>query len=110
MDIHSLTSTHLKQAINLYAKKEALQEQLATVDEQISSLLGGTSLTQHKGARPNSKIAKAPKGRAAKSGRRGSLKESILAELRAAGAQGVSVKDLVESSRARAPICTPGFM
>lgn len=93
MDIHSLTSAHLKRAINLLAKKEALQKQLSTLDSQISSLLGGREATPRKAAAPGTK---AIKGRAKKGRRRGDLKQSILAELRQAGLEGVTVKNLVQ--------------
>ena len=94
MDIHSLTSAHLKQAIQLFAKREALQKQIAGLDSQISDLLGGAAPAA---ARKNgqSKV-KTIKPRATKTRGRGALKESILAELKSAGVEGVSVKSLVE--------------
>ena len=96
MDIHSLTSAHLKQAIQLLAKREALQKRIAGLDAQISDLLGDeTAAAPRKNGRVKTK-AKATKARDTKSHGRGALKDSILAELRAAGTGGVSVKSLVE--------------
>ncbi len=94
MDIHSLTSAHLKQAIRLLDKKEALHKQIAELDSQISDLLGGEAPAAAR--KDGQGKAKATKTRATKTRGRGALKESILAELKSAGAEGVSVKSLVE--------------
>lgn len=95
MDIDSLTTTHIKRAIDLLSKKEALQAQLSTLDEEITNLLGGgaqlaRAKTATNGAKSKNNGNGRPKGKT-----RGALKEKILAELRSAGATGVSVKDLV---------------
>lgn len=93
MDIHSLTSAHLKKAITLLAKKETLQKQLADLDSQISDLLGGPTAVARKNVEPKAKTAKT---RTKKTKGRGALKNSILAELRGAGVEGVSIKSLVK--------------
>ncbi len=96
MDIQSLTSAHLKQAISLLAKKEALQEQLDSLDKQITSLLGGSTLVAPRKEKAAPAKVKTGKKRVTKSRGRGALKESILDALRAAGASGISIKDLVD--------------
>ena len=98
MDINTLTTTHLKQAMSLLSKKEALQNQLASIDEQIADLLGGTPAPAKQA--PAVK-AKATRSRASKPKGRGALKASILAELKSAGVKGVSIKDLVSKLKSK---------
>lgn len=98
MDINTLTTTHLKQAMSLLSKKETLQNQLASIDEQITDLLGGTPATTRKAPADKAKVTR---GRASKPKGRGALKASILAELKAAGSEGVSIKDLVPKLKSK---------
>ena len=83
MSYPNISSTTLKGLIKFVEKREALQSELAKVESQISAAIGGSTVT--------SKIKVAPK---AKRGKRGALKELLLAELKAAGKIGASVKDL----------------
>jgi hypothetical protein len=108
MPIASLTTANIEALIALVKKRDALQAELAKIEEQIESTFTGVaSKSAPAKGRGQSKrvkaaavkvsapVAKAAKpAKAAKKGKRGALKEAILEELKAAGSKGVSVKDL----------------
>jgi len=86
----NLSSATLKGLVSLVEKRDRLQTKLAKVELQISATLDGKA-PKAKVAGPVPKTKRASKG---KRGKRGALKESVLAELKIAGKKGVSVKDL----------------
>lgn len=91
MSLENLTSAKLGGLIALVEKREALQKELAKIENAIQTALGavGSSrATRPKAGRP------AAKKQNGKRGRRGALKEAILTELKAAGGKGLSAKEL----------------
>jgi hypothetical protein len=121
MSLATLTTANLESLIALVKKRDSLKTEIAKVEDQIQSFVGSASSVKAapapakaapKKARGKAKKVKAapavkdaPKASApaakpaaaakpAKKGKRGALKESILATLQAAGPKGVSVKDL----------------
>lgn len=104
----------LKRMLSLEEKRAALQQQVSALDEQIDSLkrqlLGGSASAKaaipgRRGRPPGrpAKAAAAPLKPAAKSqgrGGRGQLAAKVLATLKAAGASGITVKDLSDKVKA----------
>jgi len=99
MSLANLTSADLRPISILIKKKESLSAQIAEIDKDLNSFSAGSTFKGKKRAgRPEGKT-KAPKKRA--KGKRGALKEQILAELKTAGKIGVSVKDLAAKMDAK---------
>ncbi|MBV9658985.1 MAG: hypothetical protein JO295_12830 [Verrucomicrobia bacterium] len=104
MDLTNLTSAHFKQIISLLDKKESLQAQISDLDQKIAGLLGGSGLdgTTRRGPRKASRSSQEPVAtakigrRKGGGGKRGALKESIINELKNAGDEGVSIKELAD--------------
>jgi len=113
MPIASLTTANIEALIVLVKKRESLQVELAKIEEQIESAFTGVApkaseapakVRKGRGkakkvkaaaVKVSAPVVKAAKpAKAAKKGKRGALKEAVLAELKAAGSKGVSVKDL----------------
>lgn len=111
MPLSNLSTAGLEKLIALVKKRESLQAEIAAIEQQLSAALGETSAPVAKApkirkVRGKGKKAKAapvvvakeaPKAAAAKpvkKGKRGALKESVLAALTAAGPAGIAVKDL----------------
>lgn len=92
----NISTTSLRALIVLTEKREKLTDELATVEKQITSAIGGTASKIQtpkirKGTEGgNGRTAKAPKKRA----KRGAVKELILAGLKEAGEAGIAVKHL----------------
>jgi hypothetical protein len=92
MSLSSLTSAQLHQLIELVKEKEALQAKLAQVERSLAELESGEvrkdeSLAKQRGPR---------RGR-----RRAALKVGLLKTLQAAGKDGLSVKELAGSLKAK---------
>ena len=92
MSLSSLTSAQLHQLIELVKEKEALQAKLAQVERSLAELESGKvrkdeSLAKQRGPR---------RGR-----RRAALKVGLLKTLQAAGKDGLSVKELAASLKAK---------
>lgn len=112
MDISSISTATLRSLLSLTEKREALLAELAEIDVKISSacFVGSTARPaagKRRGRKPgrkakmvpaaqavaeNDKVVK-PKKKVRKT-RKGGVKEVIVAELKEAGAKGISVKDL----------------
>lgn len=92
MDISSLNSTKLRSLISLTEQREKLAAQLEKLDAAILEVLSKSAPQGAKRGRPAS--ATLVPGSSESHGKRGALKEKILAELKAAGKDGVSVKAL----------------
>jgi hypothetical protein len=92
MSLSSLTSAQLHRLIELVKEKEALQNKLAQVERSLAELESGAvmkdeSPTKRRGPR---------RGR-----RRAALKDGLLKALQAAGKEGLSVKELAASLKAK---------
>ena len=87
MSLSQLTSGKLAKLISLFKKKEKLQKQLNAVEARIEKLEGGKG----KVVNVHSKTLAPRKG---KRKRRGGMKAAILALLTAAGAKGLTVKEI----------------
>ena len=85
----NLSSASLRSLIVLTEKREKLTIELATVEKQIAAAIGGDS-----NANPTPKIGKGRAKAAKKRGKRGAVKELILAGLKEAGEAGIAVKHL----------------
>lgn len=88
MSLASLSSTTLHSLIKLVEKRDAIQAELAKVEGQIAAAYEGEATSTR------TSISKAKPAPKTKRGKRGAVKEAVLAELKAAGKVGVSVKDL----------------
>ena len=99
------TTTQLRQALKLLERKETIQAQVAALEQQLARLVGGSSsglspvvAAKGKGAGKAGAKEQAAKGakprKASSREKRGSLKEAILTELKAAGQSGLGLKEL----------------
>ena len=92
MSLSSLTSAQLHQAIQLVKEKEALQNKLAQVEQSLADLESGEVTKDEAPA----------KRRGPRRGRRrAALKDGLLKTLQAAGKDGLSVKELAASLKAK---------
>lgn len=118
MSLATLTTANLESLIALVKKRDSLQTEIAKIEAQIQTVVGSASSVKAAAATvkaapkkvrgkakkvkaapaaqeaPKAAAPVAPAAKPAKKGKRGALKESILATLKAAGSKGVSVKDL----------------
>lgn len=99
MDISTFSTTSLRSLISLVEKRDKLKARLAEVEAAISAKIGGSSVIARipgDGVVPWEKSTKrGPKAKVGKKkGKHGALKELIVAELKAAGKSGASVRDL----------------
>jgi len=95
MSLSTLSSAQLAQLIGLIKEKELLQEKLGQIDATLLALESGKSVPKKRGRKPGRPpgIKLALKGgKRAKRGKR--LKEPLLKALSAAGASGITVKEL----------------
>lgn len=106
MDISKISTSVLEGLIKLTKKREALLEELKSVEAKLAAAYSGgasekpakvAKIVRRRGrkakapaAAPAAKVAAASKSL----GRRGALKTKIIAALRAAGDKGIAVKDL----------------
>lgn len=85
----NLSSASLRELVTLTEKREKLTNELSAIEAQIAAAIGGTS--PKNGRKVESKRAvKAQKKR----GKRGAVKELVLAALKEAGEAGIAVKHL----------------
>lgn len=117
MPLSNLSTAGLEKLIALVKKRESLQAEIAVVEQELSAALGGTSTPAAAAPKTRKVRGKGRKAKAApvakeapkteapaakpvkaaapvKKGKRGALKESVLAALKAAGPAGIAVKDL----------------
>ncbi|GAT33095.1 hypothetical protein TSACC_21503 [Terrimicrobium sacchariphilum] len=96
MAISQLSTSVLKNILKLTEQRESLLGEIAKIESQIESLYAG-GVVAAKAPRGRGASTKAAKAIGSKSsGRRGALKEAILAALKASGDKGISVKELSE--------------
>lgn len=89
MSILDIGPANLRAIVSLAEKREGLLAEVAKIENQIRALEGAKPVS---GPKPE-KARKTPKGKAP-GGRRGKVKDLIIAELQAAGKAGVKVKEL----------------
>jgi hypothetical protein len=95
MSLANLTSAQLNNLIGLVKEKERLQAQLAHIDSQIESLGSGSPVLKRRGRPPGRPKGKSAVVATAKPRRRlKRLKGRILKALQAAGADGITVKEI----------------
>ncbi len=94
MSLSNLTSAQLAHLIELVKEKEILQEKLAKVDAALSALETGKAVPATRGRKPGRPpgTTKVAGEKPAKRGKR--LKVPLLKALEAAGATGITVKEL----------------
>jgi len=95
MALFNLSSAQLAHLIELVREKESLQTKLDQVEAELNSLETGKAVPKKRGRKPGRPAGvknKVVKGGKAKRGKR--LKEPLLKALSAAGAAGVTVKEL----------------
>ncbi len=107
MDISSVSSSTLRSLVSQIEKRDRLSAQLEKVNASIASALANAAKTQKASVKNEKRgrvavVAKAPEKRK-KSGKRGALKEKILAELKAAGKAGVKVKEMSAKLGVKSP-------
>ena len=90
MALSDLSSAQLQQLIHLVKEKESLQVQLAGVKRSLDGLFAGNSVEK------KTSSVKEPKVR-----RRAALKDGLLKKLQAAGKDGLTIKALAASLRAK---------
>ena len=90
MALSDLSSAQLQQLIHLVKEKESLQVQLAGVKRSLDGLFAGNSVEKKTSG------VKEPKVR-----RRAALKDGLLKKLQAAGKDGLTIKELAASLRAK---------
>jgi hypothetical protein len=98
MALINLSSAQLAHLIALVKEKESLQGKLEQINAELQSLESGSPAPKKRGRKPGrpagvqTKLAVVSKAKASKRGKR--LKEPLLKVLSAAGASGVTVKEL----------------
>ncbi len=97
MDFTKLTAADFKRISRLLEEKEALLRQVADIDQALQGFSGGATPARRVG-RPAKAVAKAAPAAAPAGGgkrmKRGQMKETIIGLLKAAGKEGLSVKEL----------------
>ena len=90
MSLSSLSSAQLHRLIELVREKESLQSKLAKVEIALAALDGNGTAAKMAGTKrgPRRKL------------KRGALKDGVLGKLRAAGKEGLTVKELAASLNA----------
>ncbi len=117
MDLTKLNTGVLRDLLKLTEQKADLLQQIADIDKSIGALASGTApaVTRVKRTRRTRKVrayrkrlapvetpgAAAPKVRKARRGRRGALKERILALLAVSGSGGIAVRDIAAKLNAK---------
>ena len=97
MSLSNLSSAQLAHLIGLVKEKESLQAKLDRINAELESLVTGKAAPKKRGrkpGRPAGSVAKTKGAKVRKSKRGKRLKEPLLKVLSAAGASGVTVKEL----------------
>lgn len=114
MDISSLSTATLRSLLSLTEKRDSLLAELTKVEADISSAYSGGSTTapapvKRRGRKPGrkakavahvqtaevaGKVKVAKPAKKARKARKGGIKDTIIAALKEAGANGISVKEL----------------
>ena len=94
MNVSNMNSTTLQNLVGLTKKKEALELQLEKIEGRIAAVLGGKAVKPAKASKI--KTPATPKAGGKRGGKRGVLKEAIVALLEKAGPDGLSAKEISE--------------
>jgi len=99
MDITSLSSDILRELAKLADQKASLTKQIEAIDSKINAVAKGLSAPKPKAASSAKAVSKTPSSKVvppvkAKRGRRGHLKQQIIALLSQAGVDGLGVKEI----------------
>jgi hypothetical protein len=95
MSFSNLTISQLTRLIELVKEKEQLQSKIAQVDAQLQSLESGSVVPQKRGRKPGRPPGSGRSASPIKTKKRGKrLKNALLKTLEAAGAAGLTVKEL----------------
>ncbi len=95
-----LNTRTLKSALKLSEKRDALLSELAAVEKELVGIYGGNAPAAPAPVKASVKAglkAKVVRVRRKSTGKRGALKEKVLAALRSAGDKGVLVKELADN-------------
>ena len=92
MALSNLSSAQLAQLIGLVKEKESLQTKLEKVDAALQALESGKTVGKRRGRKPGRPAGSKVKVKKGKRGKR--LKAPLLKALTAAGASGITVKEL----------------
>ena len=93
MILSSLSAADLKRLTKLMEKRDALKEQVEALNAEIDSFSASGKATKAPKAKGTPAAKSAPK---AKRGKRGKLTESVLAVLKEAGSEGITIKEIAE--------------
>ena len=93
MILSSLSAADLKRLTKLMEKRDALKEQVEALNAEIDSFSASGKATKAPKAKGTPAAKSAPK---AKRGKRGKLTESVLAVLKEAGNEGITIKEIAE--------------
>ena len=97
MSLSTLSSAQLSRLIGLIKEKESLQAKLEKVEAALQSLETGKSASKKRGRKPGR-----PPGVKAETGRKSKrLKAPLLKALSAAGASGITVKELADKLKVK---------
>jgi septal ring factor EnvC (AmiA/AmiB activator) len=91
MILSSLSAADLKRLTKLLEKRDALKEQVEALNAEIDSFAQPTKATKAPKAKGTPAAKAAPK---AKRGKRGKLTESVLAVVKEAGSNGITIKEI----------------
>ena len=92
MSLANLSSASLQRLVELITEKEAIQLKLVKIQHSIEAVAAGSASKASPAAVPTKKRS---------TRRRGKLKERLLKALDAAGKEGLTVKDLAATLRAK---------
>jgi hypothetical protein len=96
MILSSLSAADLKRLTKLMEKRDALKEQVEALNAEIDSFSASGKATKATKA-PNGKGTPAAKAAPkAKRGKRGKLTESVLAVVKEAGSNGITIKEIAD--------------
>lgn len=108
MSLTHITSQSLRHLLTLTEKKEQFLKGIEDVENEIAKVLKGTAKSVVEAAeaatpfKPAKKAKRKKAARKTKAGKKGGLKEQILAVLHDAGDQGLKVKEIAEKLGAKA--------
>ncbi len=94
MAFSDLSSSQLQRLIQLVKEKESLQSQLERINQSLANLENGKVASE-------TSSASSPGKPSVRRRRRAKLKDGLLDKLRAAGKQGLTIKELAASLKAK---------
>lgn len=114
MDLTKISASEFTRIQSLLTRKGKLLEDLRSIDAELASIQAGEAAPSKPGrkpgrppGRPPGKPSKAaakatkPKAKPAKRGKRGAVKDSIIATLKAAGPSGLTAREVADILKAK---------